>query len=97
MGEHSGISSTPLYSSHWSTSGHHHAKSSLTRGFLKEADYPHNSALPVRRGLRILGNQIKKLRQYQEQLVHCLTVIGIAALFLTGTYFFLVQLADYGW
>lgn len=41
---------------------------------------------------------VKKLfRHYQETLTFCLATIAVGGLFLGGAYFFMVQLADFGW
>ncbi len=40
---------------------------------------------------------VDTLMKYQPLLSEILAILGIALLFLGGSYFFLVQLARYGW
>lgn len=37
------------------------------------------------------------LQKAREVALHCLTTLGVGMLFLGGAYFFLIQLANYGW
>lgn len=40
---------------------------------------------------------IRLMHRYQEGIGHYLTILGVGALFLVGTYLFCIQLAEYGW
>lgn len=39
----------------------------------------------------------KLFSHYQEKLNFCLATLAIGGIFLGGAYFFMVQLADFGW
>ncbi len=41
--------------------------------------------------------QRKLFDSYQESITTCLTTIGIGTIIFVATYFFFIQLAEYGW
>ncbi len=43
------------------------------------------------------GSIKELLYKAKAATVHCLATLTVGGLFLSGTYFFLVQLANYGW
>ena len=46
---------------------------------------------------RIKEIQRKLFDSYRESITTCLTTIGIGTIFFATTYFFFIQLAEYGW
>jgi len=46
---------------------------------------------------RITHIQRKLFDSYRESITTCLTTIGIGTIIFATTYFFFIQLAEYGW
>lgn len=46
---------------------------------------------------RIKEIQRKLFDSYRESITTCLTTIGIGTIIFATTYFFFIQLAEYGW
>ena len=65
---------------------------------ISETLYPTSILRPIRISLKVLKKQITEyLDTYRAQLFSLAAALLVGALFLSGSYLFLVQLAKHGW